>query len=458
MSPLVIRTLRLRRILSVLGAGVLVVLAGVAFGPSAAAASLPAGPYLLVGGGNGSMSLINRTTGTNAAQVMLGGTVGSVLAGPGNKAVFASYLNGIAVVDPTTLGVTTTIARPSHGTAPYFTLAMSADRTTIAAADRSGAIIDVFDATSATWVKSMQLPGLPGQGSPSLALSADGSTLYVAPDQSSVITVVDVATATVLGTVTLPNQVVDLALTTDGSSLYAQLQSADQTQGFVSVVDTATRTVSATWPMSVGFPTGIAVAATGPVYATSLTGTLNAFDPTFGTLVVNKALSAGSLADPVVTSNGSTVYVAVLAQQQVLAVSIPGLTVTTITTLYFQNILGLMDYTPPVNPGPGPSTTTTTTSRSTTTSTSPTSTASSTSTTSGTTSTPPETTTSTTTASASATSEPSTPSTSAPPTRAAAAPLSSTGTNAGAVAVAAGLLLLLGTILVLLARGRTRRA
>jgi hypothetical protein len=451
------RPLRLRRPLTLALAGLLAVLAGVGFAPPAAAASLPAGPYLLVGGGNGSVSFINRTTGTNVAQVELGGTVGSVLAGPGNRAVFASYANGIAVIDPTTLGVTTTIARPSHGTAPYFTLAMSADRSTIAAADRSGAIIDLFDATSATWVKSLQLPGLPGQGSPSVALSADGSTLYVAPDQSSIVTVVDVATATVIGTVTLPNQVVDLALTADGSRLYAQLQTADQTQGFVSLVDPATRTVSATWTMSAGFPTGIAVAATGPVYATSLAGTLDAFDPTFGTLVVNKALSAGPVADPVVTSNGATVYVAVLAQQQVLAVSIPGLSVTTIATPYFQNILGLMDYTPPVNPGPAPSTTTTTTSSSTTTSTSPTGT-STTSTTSGTTSTTPATTTSTTTAPASSTSAPSSPSTSAPPTRVAAAPLSSTGTAAGAVAVAAGLLLLLGTILILLARGRTRRA
>ena len=60
---------RLATGLSVLVLAALTGLAGVAFGPSAAAASLPGGSYLIVGGDNGSMSFINRATGANAAQV-----------------------------------------------------------------------------------------------------------------------------------------------------------------------------------------------------------------------------------------------------------------------------------------------------------------------------------------------------------------------------------------------------
>ena len=96
-----------------------------AFGPSAAAASLPGGSYLLVGGDNGSMSFINRATGANAAQVPINGTAFPIAAGPGNRSVFTTSLDGIPVIDPSTLTVTTTLARPNPVSAPYANFALS---------------------------------------------------------------------------------------------------------------------------------------------------------------------------------------------------------------------------------------------------------------------------------------------------------------------------------------------
>src|SRR5690348_7522723 len=121
MSRLPVRPRRLSfpRLLVLALAGLLVVSTGLAFGPSAAAASLPAGSYLVVGGDNGSMSFVDRATGSNVAQVPIAGTAFPVAVGSGNRTVFSNSINGIAVVDPSTLTVTTTLVKPGQGDAPY---------------------------------------------------------------------------------------------------------------------------------------------------------------------------------------------------------------------------------------------------------------------------------------------------------------------------------------------------
>lgn len=457
------RTRRTRRTLTVLVAGFLVVLAGVSFGPSAAAASLPAGPYLVVGGDNGTMSFVNRTTGTNVAQVPIDGTAYPVAAGPGNRIAFSGSINGIAVVDPSTLTVTKTLAEPGQGETPYVTFALSGDRTTLVAPNRTGSVIDIFDTATLTLAKTLAISQ---GGNPALAVSSDGSLLYFAPDGSPVISVLDLTTGTVTGTITLPNQVVDLELAANGT-LYALLQTDDRTQAFVAAVDTATGVAATPWPVGIGNPTGLAVVPGGPVYVAgfgSNGGTLVALDATFGTVAKSTLLAPSAfIGPPTVTPDGSTVYVAVLAQQQVLAVSIPSLAVTTITTPYYQNALALMSYAPPVNPGPGPSTTSSTTSSSSTSSSSTTS--SSSSTTSSSSSSSPTTTTSTTSPPTSPSTSPSTsssttaaasPSSTTPPASAAAAPLAGTGSNAGTITAAAAVLLVLGLVLLLVGRRLSR--
>jgi DNA-binding beta-propeller fold protein YncE len=187
----------------------LVVSTGLAFGPSAAAASLPAGSYLVVGGDNGSMSFIDRASGSNVAHVPIDGTAFPVAVGSGNRTVFSNSINGIAVVDPSTLTVTTTLAKPGQGDAPYSTFALSGDRTTLVAANRTGSVIDVYDALNLTLQQSVTFAQ---GGNPSLAVSADGSLLYIAPDGSPVVSVIDLAAGTVKSTITVPNQVVDLEL------------------------------------------------------------------------------------------------------------------------------------------------------------------------------------------------------------------------------------------------------
>ena len=450
------RTLRVRRsrlatALSVLVLAVLTGFAGVAFGPSAAAASLPGGSYLLVGGDNGSMSFVNRATGANAAQVPINGTAFPIAAGPGNRSVFTTSLDGIPVIDPSTLTVTTTLARPNPVSAPYANFALSGDRSMLFALDRNNVLIDVFNATTPAFVKSISVPGVPGQGTGTLAVSQNGSIVYAAPGTSNVISVVDVATGTVAATVTVPNQVQQLTLV--GTTLYALLQTADQSQAFVSVIDTSTGTVTATWPANTGFVTGMAVAAGGPIYLTNVSGSLIAIDTTFGTIAKNAALGAGPLGPPVVTPDGATLYIPVLAQQQVLAVAIPSLAVTTITTPYYQNALALMDYEPLTDPGPGPTTTTSTTA---TTSAPPSSTTTAPPSTTTTTGTSP--TTAPTTTTTSSTSAAVSPSSTSPSTAVyAASPLASTGTNAGTVLAAAGGLLVAGVALVTIAARSRRR-
>jgi hypothetical protein len=274
---------RLATAFSVLVLVVLTAFAGVAFGPSAAAASLPGGSYLLVGGDNGSMSFVDRATGANAAQVPINGTAFPIAAGPGNRSVFTTSLDGIPVIDPSTLTVTTTLARPNPVSAPYANFALSGDRSTLFALDRNNVLIDVFNATTPAFVKSISVPGVPGQGTGTLAVSQNGSVVYAAPGTSNVISVVDVASGTVATTVTVPNQVEQLVLV--GTTLYALLQTADRSQAFVSVIDTTTGTVTATWPANTGFVTGMAVAAGGPIYLTNVGGSLIALDATFGTVV-----------------------------------------------------------------------------------------------------------------------------------------------------------------------------
>ena len=459
------RTLRVGRNRLATGLSVLVLaaltgLAGVAFGPSAAAASLPGGSYLLVGGDNGSMSFINRATGANTAQVPINGTAYPIAAGPGNRSVFTTSLGGIPVVDPSTLTVTTTLARPNPVSAPYANFALSGDRSTLFALDRNNVLIDVFNTTTPAFVKSISVPGVPGQGTGTLAVSQDGSVVYAAPGTSNVISVVDVATGTVTSTVTVPNQVQQLELV--GTTLYALLQTADQTQASVSVIDTTTGKVTATWPANTGFVTGMGVAAGGPVYLTTVSGSLIAIDTTFGTIAKNAALGAGPLGPPVVTSDGATLYIPVLAQQQVLAVAIPTLAVTPITTPYYQNALALMDYQPPIGPGPGPTTTATTSTTSTTTA-PPTSTTTSVPTTTTATTTTATSTSPTTppiTTSTNSTSAAVSPSSTSPPTAAYAptTPLASTGTNAGTALAAAGGLLVGGVALVTVSARSRRRA
>jgi hypothetical protein len=443
-----------------LGVLVLVVLTafvGVAFGPSAAAASLPGGSYLLVGGDNGSMSFVNRATGVNAAQVPINGTAFPIAAGPGNRSVFTTSLDGIPVIDPSNLTVTTTLARPNPVSAPYANFALSGDRSTLFALDRNNVLIDVFNATTPAFVKSISVPGVPGQGTGTLAVSQNGSVVYAAPGTSNVISVVDVASGTVATTVTVPNQVEQLVLV--GTTLYALLQTADRSQAFVSVIDTTTGTVTATWPANTGFVTGMAVAAGGPIYLTNVSGSLIALDATFGTVVKNTALGAGPLGPPVVTANGATLYIPVLAQQQVLAVTIPSLAVTTISTPYYQNALALMDYEPLTDPGPGPTTTTTSSTTTSTTTTSAPPTSTTTAPPSTTTTTGPNPTTATTSTSTSSTSAAVSPSSTNPPTAVyAATPLASTGSNAGTVLAAAGGLLVAGAALVMIAARSRRRS
>ena len=195
---------------------------------------------------------------------------------------------------------TTTWARPNPVSAPATRLpGLSGDRSTLITASPStgdNVLIDVFNATAPAFVEEHLCPRRTRPGHRDPRGLQDGSVVYAAPGTSNVISVVDVATGTVTSTVTAPNQVQQLELV--GTTLYALLQTADQTQASVSVIDTTTGKVTATWPANTGFVTGMGVAAGGPVYLTTVSGSLIAIDTTFGTIAKNAALGRVRSAHP----------------------------------------------------------------------------------------------------------------------------------------------------------------
>jgi len=273
---------------------------------------------------SGSVSVIDTTTNTVVATILVGTSPSGVAITPdGTRVYVTNIFNSISVIDAATNTVVATIpsgqlptgiAITPDGTRAYVVnqfvnnqgkntvsvidtmtntiiatipvglgpsqIAITPNGTRAYVPDQQDSIISVIDIMTNTVVTTIPVAGTAG-----IAIRPDGTRAYVTSPGSGTVSVLDTATNTVVATISLgTNQnPFEVAISPDGTRAYVTISSPNN---FLSVIDTATNAVVAKVPVGWA-PNGVAVTPDGSrVYlANEGSGTVSVFDTATNTVV-----------------------------------------------------------------------------------------------------------------------------------------------------------------------------
>jgi uncharacterized protein (TIGR03437 family) len=271
----------------------------------------PDGASVYVANCGGDVFVIDTATNKVSTKFPAGACpTGVVITPDGTRAyVTLTNANSVAAIDTSTNTVMTKIP---VGDAPSG-IAMAPNGSHVYVANvgamASGSSVSVIDTASNTVADTV---GLGNVGSVGVAITPDGSRVYVANALGSV-SVIDTSSNTVSDTVTVSgigNSPVGVAITPDGTRAYVLTYGANGT-GPVAVIDTPTNTIAAMVSVGTG-PTGVGISPDGTrayvTIATNVTGIGNGavtvIDTSSNTVV--DTVPVGSTPFGIVITSGSS--------------------------------------------------------------------------------------------------------------------------------------------------------
>lgn len=227
---------------------------------------------------------------------------------PDGRRAYVSTDDGVAVIDPATDTVITTIPSPA-----FAVLAVSPDgsRAYIASTETAGGAIGTVVDTATDGVVARVPIGRAGRLNYPLAatVSADGQRVLVVSqvnydDATHVLSVIDAADGAVVAEIAVPEASSDLAVSPDGATAYVPQFAG----GAISVIDVADGAVVAEIPVK--FPQNIASSPDGSrAYVTGLNDAVVVIDTASGAVATTVPFpsSAGPVA---ISADGARVFVA----------------------------------------------------------------------------------------------------------------------------------------------------
>ncbi|WP_031161958.1 IPT/TIG domain-containing protein [Streptosporangium roseum] len=249
---------------------------------------------------DGTVSVIDTSTGAITATVTVGGYPQSVAVSPNGTRVYVSsaLTNVVSVIDASTLTVIATIP---VGTIPK-DIVLNPAGTTAYVINQSGHSVSVID--TATNTVTATVPGIPGTLQ-SIALTPDAASAYVPSFNPNTLTVIDTATNAITASAPLGGTPYAVAVNPAGTAAYVALGS----NSTIATVATGTNTVTATF--AVPTPIGLDFTPDGSqLYAVNGGGnhTVTVIDPATNTITAT--IPGFDIPSEVrVDSAGSTAYV-----------------------------------------------------------------------------------------------------------------------------------------------------
>ena len=287
------------------------------------ATPVPAGFGYIANYADGTVSVINTSTNTEAAKISVGAGPVGVAISPDNSHVYISNLSDgtVSVINTATNTITATIAvgytNATQKSTP-FGIAISPDGSRVYVAAGNPALpstISVIN-TATNAVISTIVAGATPQG---LAISPDGLHLYEANRLDHTVSVVNTGTGVVEANIPVGSNPMGITASPDGKYVYV----ANFDDGTISAINTVSNTATTFFTDAGGLLYGVALSPDGGTLYTT-----NPLDNTIyvvntATRVLQNVISVGALAPQSITvgADGSTVYVANTNSGSVSAIS-----------------------------------------------------------------------------------------------------------------------------------------